>query len=293
MMRKIAITGGRGRLAPLIAADLRAQGCAVTSFSRSEGDGHSAIASLTEPDLVTSFDAILHLAWSSVPLTSEQNPGGEEERDIPFLRRLVETLRKVPHSPHFVFFSTTAVYGNCDQPASEETPCSPRGQYAAAKLRAEDLLREAAAALSPLPNCVLRISNVFGFPDHSPKPQGIIPRLCEAAHSGRPLPIWGDGTATKDYLFSADFFAAIRVVLDHRLTGTFNVSSEESLSLREIIGLVERIAGKTLAVNETPHFSWDVERTLLSAKKLFAATGWRARQDVRAAIENLIRAELS
>ena len=288
MIRKIAITGGRGRLAPLIAADLKARGCNVTTFSRAQGDGHFDIARLTDPSLAATFDTIMHLAWSSVPLTSEQNPGGEELSDIPFLQTLLATLEKIPAAPHFIFFSTAAVYGNCDHPASEEATCAPLGHYAAAKLQAENLIRG-----TGMQNCVLRISNVFGFSDHSPRPQGIIPRLCEAAHSGSPLTIWGDGTATKDYLFCADFFDAIGAVLDQRLTGTFNVASEQSLSLREIIALVELVAGKKLAVNETPHFPWDVERTLLSAKKLCAATGWRAGQDARAAIENLIRAELS
>lgn len=293
MTQKIAITGGRGRLAPLIAADLKTHGCEVTTFSRTQGDGHLELVRLNDAEFAASFDAILHLAWSTVPLTSEQNPGGEERSDVPFLRSLLETLTTVPQAPHFVFFSSASVYGNCALAASEETPCAPLGHYAAAKLRAENLIREASAAHLGLRNCVLRISNAFGFPDHSPQPQGIIPRLCRAAHDGDPLAIWGDGTASKDYLYCADFLAAIRAVLDHRLTGTFNVASEQSLSLCEIIALVEAVAGKKLAVNETPHFPWDVERTLLSTEKLRAATGWRAGHDVRAAIETLIRAELA
>ena len=289
MTQKIAITGGRGRLAPLIAADLRAHGCDVATFSRTQGDGHLELSRLTDEGFVAGFDAILHLAWSSVPLTAEQNPGGEERSDIPFLQSLLEALSKLPQAPHFVFFSTTAVYGNCPQPATEKTRCAPLGLYAAAKLRAETLIAEAAATHPGLRNCVLRISNAFGFPDHSPRPQGIIPRLCEAAYSGSPVTIWGDGTATKDYLSCADFLAGIRTVLDHRLAGTFNLASEQSLSLREIIALVELVTGKKLTVIETPHFPWDVERTLISTEKLRAATGWRAGHDVRAAIENLIR----
>lgn len=287
MIKNVAITGSRGRLAPLIADDLLARGTGVKLFSREGGEGFLPLASLAEKRTVSQFDAILHLAWSSVPFTAEQNLGSEEKNDFPFLKLLLDQCAAASNRPRLIFFSTAAVYGNCAHPATEEMPCLPLGRYARAKLRAENLIRSASPS-----HCVLRVTNVFGFPDHSGRPQGIIPRFCDAAHDGSAVTIWGDGLATKDYLFFGDFLSALRMVIERRLEGTFNVASGQSISLREIIAVVSKITGRDLVVHQTPHFPWDVERTNVSAEKLRAACGWTAEADVRAEIEKLIRAEL-
>jgi nucleoside-diphosphate-sugar epimerase len=106
------------------------------------------------------------------------------------------------------------------------------------------------------------------------------------------MALWGDGGNTKDYLFLDDFLNAVQTVVDRGLTGTFNVASEQSLSVREIVSLVESFAGKKLMVAHCPAFSWDVEESRISALKLRAATGWQARHDIAEAIRQVTEAEL-
>jgi UDP-glucose 4-epimerase len=110
---------------------------------------------------------------------------------------------------------------------------------------------------------------------------------------GTALTVWGDGHATKDYLFFDDLLSALALAFKHRLHGTFNVASERSVSLREIIALAGNEAGRDLEVRETPHFPWDVERTAISAGKFRLATGWCARTDALEAIRELIKTELA
>ncbi len=281
-MTRLAITGGRGRLAPLLAADLKAHGAEVVLFSRTEDEGFEKIERLTSPLNVSDFDAILHLGWSTVPFTSEQNPGQESANDLPLLKAMVDACGDADRTPHFLFFSTGAVYGNTPVTVTEEADCHPLGSYAAAKLRAE-------TKLDPAFCCALRVSNIFGAATLAEKPQGVITRLCASVHDGTPLTIWGDGSGTKDYLHYRDFAEAVRAVLAARLTGVFNVASGQSLSLREIIDLVEATAGKKLSLTHLRHFGWDVEHTHLSSEKLFAATGWRARRDAREEIVRMVR----
>jgi Nucleoside-diphosphate-sugar epimerases len=104
--------------------------------------------------------------------------------------------------------------------------------------------------------------------------------------------MWGDGRNTKDYLFLDDFVDALETIIDRGLTGTFNVASEQSLSVREIVSLVESFTGKNLKIIHCPAFRWDVEESRISAQKLRAATGWRARSDLAEAIQQVIEAEL-
>ena len=81
----------------------------------------------------------------------------------------------------------------------------------------------------------------------STKPQSLISRVCRAIHENTPISIWGDGGNTKDYLFLDDFLDALEIIIDRGLTGTFNVASERSLSVQEIVSLVESLGGKKLA----------------------------------------------
>ena len=124
------------------------------------------------------------------------------------------------------------------------------------------------------------------------KPQGLISRVCRAVHENTPISIWGDGGNTKDYLFLDDFLDALEVIIDRGLTGTFNVASEQSLSVQEIVSIVESSTGKELKVVHCPAFPWDVEESRISTQKLRAATGWRARSDLTEAIQQVIEAEL-
>ena len=290
---RIAVTGGRGRLAPSVADHLRSIASEVVHFSRCAGGDFQDISLLTDPRALEDFDTILHLGWSTVPLTSEERPGIEETVDIPLLREILDTCAAVPRPPHLIFFSSAAVYGNTILPATEQTPCSPVGGYARAKLRAEEIIRSACEHDPALRCGILRISNVFGAATASTKPQGVIPRICRAIRDDTLISIWGDGENTKDYLFLDDLLDAVQVVVTRGLTGTFNVASGQSLSVSEIIAIVESMTGKRLRLAHCPPFPWDVKVSRVSARKLRSATGWRARHDLSGAIRQLTEAELN
>jgi UDP-glucose 4-epimerase len=289
---RIALTGGRGRLAPFVAEHMCSSQTEVVTFSRKAGDGFQCTSLLTKPEALADFDVVLHLGWSTVPLTSEEMPGVEGITDLPLLQELLDSCLSIRRPPLLVFFSSAAVYGNTATPAVEETPCQPVGHYARAKLQAEDLIRSACRHHESLRCCALRISNLFGSAMQSTKPQGFVSRVCRAIHENTPVSIWGDGGNTKDYLFLDDFLHALEIIVDRGLTGTFNVASEQSLSVQEIVSLVESFTGKKLQVVHCPAFEWDVEESRISAQKLRAVTGWRAQSDLAEAIQQVIEAEL-
>ncbi len=270
MPGRIAVTGARGRLAPGLISVAGRGGREVAPFSRTPDSSRRELAALADPAVLAEFDAVLHLGWSSVPLLSEQNPGMEEREDFGFLRALAAAAAALERPPRILFFSTAAVYGNTTtRPATEETPPLPLGRYAAAKLEAERIV-------SSIPHsCILRVTNVFG-PLSTEKPQGIIPLLYRACHTGEAVKIWGDGLATKDYLHAEDLAEAVASVLRGGVEGIVNVASGHSLSLNEIIALVEKASRRRLVREHVAHFPWDVEYSVVSSARLTVATGWRA-----------------
>ncbi len=273
---RIAVTGGRGRLASLLVDHFRAPAHAVTLFSRGGGEGFHELARL-EAGLAAQ-DAVLHLAWSTLPATSEQNPGAERAHDLPALEKTLQAIAALPAAqrPQFVFFSSGgAVYGNAPgRPSLETDSCQPIGRYGAAKRAAEEIVERYARAHG-VPSTILRISNPYGYPVPRNRLQGLIPHALRCAAEGSPLTLWGDGHARKDFLYYTDFVFAVEQVIARRLTGTFNLAAGESHSVREVIGLVEKHTGKKVTLAFQPAPAWDVEDSRLDNRRLAAAAGWQ------------------
>lgn len=281
--QRILISGGRGRLAALIADALPAPESEVVLYSRNCADGYLDLAQFTDPVHLYGADVLLHLAWSTLPATSEQTPGAEQQQDLPFLEKMLRRLAELPGAkrPHFVFFSSGGtVYGNAPgRPSLETDTCHPIGRYGQAKLAAEEMIR-AAVSRHELPCTILRISNPYGYPVPSGRVQGIIPHAIRAALDGRTLTLWGDGHARKDFIHYTDFLTALRAVLARRLTGTFNLGAGESHSVREILDLVKRHTGRAVATVITPAPAWDVQDSRLDIGRLRDATGWSPRTNL-------------
>lgn len=279
LTQRILLTGGRSRLAGVTYQHLTSRGAQVISLSRSEGEHHLGLENLFVNNLADEADTILHLAWSTVPLSSERHVGLEWEQDLPLLSKVLKTVSSSPNRDrlHFVFFSSGGtVYGNArgGRPSREDDPCAPIGWYGHAKLAAERLVEEYGQRHG-LTYTILRISNPYGFAVPTHKPQGIVPFLLNSARTGAPFSVWGDGTARKDFLYHSDFTGALEQVVRVRPRGIFNVSCGESHTVNEVIGLVEATVGRKIRIQHVPANAWDVHDSLLDNAKLRAAVDWR------------------
>jgi len=275
---RLIVTGARGRLASLVTEHFRGPANDVATYSRTAGEGSLPLAELTTSGALGDATALLHLAWSTLPATSEQNPGTEEKHDLPLLKNLLEAIASLPKAqrPHFVFFSSGgAVYGNAPgRPNIEADACRPIGHYGRAKRAAEELITTY-VGYHGLPCAILRISNPYGYPVPKDRAQGLIPHALRCAVNQQPLTLWGDGTARKDFLHYTDFLAALELVITRRLTGTFNLSAGESHTVKEVIALVEKHTGRKVPVHPRPGLTWDVHESLLDNSRFIAATGWK------------------
>ena len=90
--KRILMTGGRGRLASLIADHFRAPLHDVRLFSRLTGDGFGSLDELQKSEVLARADTVLHLAWSTFPATSEKDPQQEWKHDLPLLDKMLTAL---------------------------------------------------------------------------------------------------------------------------------------------------------------------------------------------------------
>lgn len=290
----ILLTGGRGRLASALREFLEPAGFCIRSFSRTAGEGHTALDDILQPGLWEDAHAVVHTAWSTVPLVSERDPGCEWKNDFPWLVKLLRYMSdhygKKP--PHFIFFSSGGtVYG--DAPAgevsTESSPLRPKGWHGFAKVQAEQLIREYCTRFS-VPCTILRITNPYGMKAANIRPQGIIPILIRCALDDDGFRLWGDGSAEKDFLHIDDFNRALTTVIRERVTGTYNLAQGKSHTINAIIKEVERLIGCKVRVLREPGPAWDVTSCRLDNSAFCAATNWRPRVELSDGLTRCIEA---
>ncbi|MDR1980089.1 MAG: dTDP-glucose 4,6-dehydratase [Tannerellaceae bacterium] len=133
--------------------------------------------------------------------------------------------------------STDEVYGSLGSEGyfHETTPLDPRSPYSASKASA-DLFVKAYHDTYKMPVTITRCSNNYG-PYHFP--EKLIPLIIKNILEGRSLPVYGDGTNVRDWLYVEDHCKAIDLVLHHGKTGeTYNVGGHNEKQNIEIVKLV-------------------------------------------------------
>jgi UDP-glucose 4-epimerase len=285
---KIFITGARGPIGRNLSSLLGAN--EVVCFSRNADAKHLPMSQIGLELLRWKPEAIVHLAWSTLPATAEAHPGAEWIADLPLLSDLCASIARGPDvkRQQLIFPSTGAVYGESSSISHDEnSQTAPKGWYARGKLAAEQLIINFAQAEN-LQALILRASTVYGFRQEAARMQGIIPKLIDAAMSGEPCPIWGDGSARKDFLHILDFAEAIKQSLNRHLQGIYNVCTGVSTSISQVAEEVRRATGREIALkyHDPPH--WDVVSTNLRFSKFHADLGWVPRISLTDGIRRMI-----
>ena len=198
------------------------------------------------------IDVVFHLAaLGSVP-RSIADAWGSHDANVNATVRLLEAARAA-RVRRVVYSSSSSVYGDTRVlPKVEATEPLPRSPYAAGKLAGEQyVLAYARAGL--VEGVALRYFNVFG-PRQSPVGQyaAVIPLFMQAALLGEPARIYGDGQQTRDFTYvdnvvDANLRAARGAA--ERVSGrVVNVGAGSRTSLRELVAMIERVAGRRIAV---------------------------------------------
>ncbi|MDR1646014.1 MAG: dTDP-glucose 4,6-dehydratase [Tannerellaceae bacterium] len=141
--------------------------------------------------------------------------------------------------------STDEVYGSLGNEGyfTENTPLDPRSPYSASKTSA-DLFVRAYAETYKMPVTITRCSNNYG-PYHYP--EKLIPLIIQNILAGKPLPVYGQGTNVRDWLYVEDHCKAIDAVLHHGRNGEiYNVGGHNEKQNIEIVRLTIRTIHRIL-----------------------------------------------
>ncbi|MBI3522181.1 MAG: NAD-dependent epimerase/dehydratase family protein [Chloroflexi bacterium] len=164
----------------------------------------------------------------------------------------------------FVFSSSSSVYGDTEtSPKHEGLPLRPLSPYAVAKAAAESYVR-VFADLYGLSTVALRYFNVFG-PAQDPLSQyaAVIPLFITRALAGRPLPIDGDGTQTRDFTYVDNVVDANVKAADADAPGggVYNIAAGDPHSLLDLVTQLERLVGHPLERVQRPRRAGDIKHS--------------------------------
>ncbi|MGH6870076.1 MAG: UDP-glucose 4-epimerase GalE [Rhizomicrobium sp.] len=240
-------------------------------------------------------DAVIHFAGSIVVPESVAEPLRYYANNVVASRALVEACVE-SGVKNFIFSSTSVVYAEDGaQPLREDERKIPISPYGRSKLMTEWMLEDTARA-HDFRYVALRYFNVAGADpkgrtgQSTPKATHLIKRASQVALGRVPhLSIFGtdyptpDGTGVRDYIHVSDLVAAHALALAHLRGGgrseVMNCGYGHGFSVRDVIGAVERVTGKTLPVREEPRRPGDPPTLIADATRIRRELGWTPRHD--------------
>ena len=287
----VLVTGGAGFIGSQVVAALLARGDSVTvldcfddaydpALKRANLAGTSARVvdgDLRDLDTVRAAlgdaEAVVHLAARAGVRESLEDPLLYESVNVRGTAVVLEALRRQGRA-RLVFASSSSVYGaradggRFTESDPADTPVSP---YAATK-RAGELVCHAAHAAWGTPVTCLRFFTVYG---PRQRPAMAIAKFFRLIREGRSLPVFGDGSAIRDFTFVEDAVRAVLAAVDRpRGFQVLNVGSDAPVRLDALIHAIGAAAGAPAQLEHLPLQNGDVPRTHADVSRARAALGW-------------------
>jgi UDP-glucuronate 4-epimerase len=311
-MRNVLVTGGAGFIGSHLVARLLAEGqwrvTVVDDFNdfydpalkRRNVEPHLGReafalrefdirdrAALEEVFKETKFDVVVHLAARAGVRPSLAEPVLYTETNIGGTVNLLELARR--HGVRqFVFGSSSSVYGENEKvPFAEDDhvdrPISP---YAATKAAGE-LLCHTYSHLFGLRCVCLRFFTVYGARQ---RPDLAIHKFAQLISEGKPIPVFGDGATRRDYTYVEDIVAGVRAAMDYEGSDyeVVNLGGSRTVSLSELIALLEKELGKKAVIDRQPPQPGDVPRTFADVSKARRLLGYDPQTPIEEGIRRFV-----
>ena len=231
------------------------------------------------------IDCVINLAARAGVRQSMENPWIYYSTNVTGTLNLLEFCRSEGVGK-FVLASTSSVYGENEIPFVEDMRTDRQlSQYASSKKSAEGLC-SVYNSLYGIDVSVLRYFTVYG---PAGRPDMSVFRFIKWINEGEEIVILGDGEQRRDFTYVDDIAAGTVSATRNLGFETINLGSAASVSLNEIINVIERGTGRKAEITcEPPHPS-DIRVTLASIDKAKRVLDWEPRFGIESGIENSLR----
>jgi len=266
--------------------------------------------------LVATYSAVVHLAAQTGVIPSLEDPVYDMEQNVRGTLNLLEACRRAwlapgaattavgptaPTAPtaapspghraprRFVFASSSAPLGEQDPPIDERKVPRPLSPYGASKLAGEGYCSAYAGSFG-LETIALRFSNVYG--PRSTYKNSVVAKFIKNILAGEPLTIYGTGSQTRDFIYTADLCAAIEralVTSDPRAPGSiFQIATFRETTVNELAEKLKAIAERAgfgpVEIRYASERAGEIRRSFSDISRARAVLGYEPTYDLDAGL---------
>jgi UDP-glucuronate 4-epimerase len=233
------------------------------------------------------FDAIVHLAARAGVRPSILTPRLYIDTNVTGTYHMLEAARQ-GNVPRFINASSSSVYGVLKTlPFREDLALTQTiSPYAATKLAAEQLC-SCYSHVHGLRAVSLRFFTAYG---PRQRPDLAIHSFTRAIWEGRPIQQFGDGSTRRDYTHVDDIVQGIIASLGYegQLCDVFNLGESQTVTLGDLIAMIEQALGKKAAIDRKPEQPGDVPVTYADITKARALLGYNPRTKIAEGIPKFV-----
>lgn len=236
-------------------------------------------------------DVVIHLAAMAGVRPSIDNPIYYQEVNCVGTQNILEEM-KAHNVKKLVMASSSSVYGNCKEvPFKEDMvvdfAISP---YAATK-KANEVMTHVYHKLFDFNVIMLRFFTVFG---PRQRPDLAINKFTRLMLNNEPIPMFGDGTTSRDYTYVEDIVSGIEKSIEYvnnnkDVYEILNLGNSSPVSLKEMIDTIAEVLNKIPNIEELPMQPGDVERTFADISKANRLIGYEPKTSFKQGIENFVK----
>jgi UDP-glucuronate 4-epimerase len=242
-------------------------------FVRADVADREAMLGLASPEITR----VVHLAAQAGVRFSMIDPYAYVMSNVMGQVVMLELARMLPGLVHFVYASSSSVYGlNRELPFSEAARVDrPSSLYAATK-RSGELISHSYGHLYGLPQTGLRFFTVYG---PWGRPDMAYYGFARAIMRGEPITVYDGGRPKRDFTYIDDIVAGVIGVLDRppavgEAPRVLNIGNHRSETVGTLVGLLEESLGRRAVVTEVARPAADVEETWADIDAIAALTGF-------------------
>ena len=250
---------------------------------------HGDITDRTALDEIFSsvkFDQVIHLAARAGVRPSLADPALYQRVNVEGTVNVLEAAR-THRVKKITIASSSSVYGmNSKTPFSESDPIfSAVSPYAASKLACE-ALGHVWHHIYGMDVAMLRFFTVYG---PRQRPDLVIYKFAKLITAGEPIPVFGDGSAARDYTFITDTLDGI-IACTQKEFGyeLFNLGESQTVKLTRLIELLEKSLGKKAVIDRQPVQPGDVPITFADISRAHARLGYNPRVKIEQGLPKFV-----
>lgn len=218
--------------------------------------------------LFKEIDIVYYLVSSSIPASTWENPKNEIESNLlPFINFL-ECISKLKVKKIIFTSSAGTIYGTSNDYLKEDSNKSPFSPHGITKLTMEYYLNYFDVKYG-LKSEIFRVSNIYGEGQNTNKGLGIINTFLESIKALKEINVYGDGKIIRNYIYVKDVARALALAcnLTNETSSIYNLSSDDSLSINEVIEYIKVISKEKFKINYTETRASDNPKILLDNTK--------------------------